>query len=119
MELQKSAKVTQPRWLKLISRISAWLLLLTVVVLVVSGWGITNTGTIYKITFGLIDRRIADAIHRATNIPLAIFFLSHVLANIRLFISTRKPVLIWLTDILLILVGLGLLAIFVIMENRV
>jgi cytochrome b subunit of formate dehydrogenase len=112
-------KKTSTKWLKLISHASAWLLLITVVVLIVSGWGITQTGIIYKITFGLIDRRTADAIHRATNVPLAVFFLSHILANIRLIISTKRPVLIWLTNILLIVAGLGILAIFIIMEIRI
>ena len=119
MESQKSAIVTQPRWLKLISRASAWLLLITVAILVVSGWGITNTSIIYEITFGLIDRGVANTIHQATNIPLAVFFLCHVLANIRLLISTKKSALIGPTNILLILVGLGLLAIFILMENHV
>jgi len=117
VELKNSS--TAPRWLRRISRISAWLLLATVVVLILSGWGITQTEIIYKITFGLIDRRTADAIHRATNIPLAIFFLSHVFANIRLLVSARKPVFRWLTNVLLIIAGLGILAIFIIMENRI
>ncbi|MBN1368474.1 MAG: hypothetical protein JW967_11170 [Dehalococcoidales bacterium] len=112
-------KNTSPKWLRMVSRTSAWLLLVTVVVLVVSGWGITRTGIIYNITFGLIDRRLADAIHRATNIPLAIFFLSHVLANIRLSISTKKPAITWLINILLIIAGLGMLVIFIIMGNRI
>jgi len=42
-------------WLRRLSRISAWLLLVAVLVLVVSGWGITHTEIIYKATFGLID----------------------------------------------------------------
>lgn len=108
----------RPKWLRLISRTSAWLLLATVVVLVVSGWGITQTGIIYNITFGLIDRRTADLIHRTTNIPLAVFFISHVFANIRLMVSTKKRFTIRLTDILLIAAGLGLLAIFIIMGNK-
>lgn len=41
---------------------SAWALLVIVIVLVVSGWGITQTGIIYRLTGGLVDRRLADAI---------------------------------------------------------
>ncbi len=119
MELRVGTARTQPKWLKLISRSSAWLLLATVIVLVVSGWGITRTEVIYRVTFGLIDRGVADAIHRATNFPLAVFFISHAFANIRGFVSTKNRTLIWLTNIFLILSGVGLLAVFIIMENRV
>ncbi len=108
-----------PRYLKTISRVSAWLLLATIAVLVFSGWGITQTEVIYKISFGLIDRGTADIIHRATNIPLAVFFLSHVTANIRAMVKTKKTSIILTADILLSIVGLGLLVIFIIMERRV
>jgi len=103
-------------WLRRFSRISALALLLTVVLLLFSGWGITQTGVIYKITFGLIDRGIANNIHRATNLPLAIFFLSHVMINIRLMISRDRPSTVWPVNIILILVGLGLIVIVIYME---
>jgi succinate dehydrogenase/fumarate reductase cytochrome b subunit len=103
-------------WLKRVSRASAWLLLVGVIVLIVSGWGITQTGIIYKITFGLIDRRLADNIHRATNVPLAIFFLTHVLINIKLAISRYLTSMAWAINAILILIGAGLLAIMVYME---
>jgi cytochrome b subunit of formate dehydrogenase len=103
-------------WLKRLSRASAWALLAGVVVLVVSGWGITQTGIIFNVTFGLIDRRSADMIHRATNLPLAVFFLAHVLININLAVARSHPARAWLTNGLLIVIGLGLLAIAVYME---
>jgi len=92
--------------LKIISRISAWMLLATTVILVFSGWGITRTEIIYKVTFGLIDRRLADYIHRSTNIPLAIFFLSHLLINIRLILFRKIPQRIRVFDGILIAAGL-------------
>ena len=97
------------KWLKRTARTSAWLLLISVIVLVLSGWGITHTEIIYKASFGLIDRRLADAIHTATNVPLTIFFLSHVFINIRLIISPRSPLGNWLINSVLIIVGLLLL----------
>ena len=103
------------RWLKLISRVSAWALLVTVLIFIISGWGITQTETIYRLSFGLIDRRIANLIHRLMDIPLGIFFLSHIFANIRLMVKTRKTTLILITDIVLVVAGLGLLAVFIIM----
>ena len=103
-------------WLRRFSRISAWALLAAVVVLVVSGWGITQTGVIYHITFGLIDRGAANAIHRNTNGPLAAFFLAHVLINIKLMLSRGTPRLAWLANVILILVGAGIMASVVYME---
>jgi intracellular septation protein A len=103
-------------WLKRVARISAWALLASVVVLVLSGWGITQTGIIYRITLGLIDRRLADAIHREVNLPLAIFFLAHVLINIKIGISQHHPSRAWLTNILLGITGAALLMLVIYME---
>jgi cytochrome b subunit of formate dehydrogenase len=103
-------------YLKRIARASAWALLVTIVVAVVSGWGITQTGVIYRLTFGLIDRGLADAIHRAANVPLAIFFLSHVFINIKLKVPQRSPSKGWLTNSILGVIGAGLLAIMIYME---
>jgi len=103
-------------YLKRIAGASAWALLVTIIVVVVSGWGITQTGIIYRLTFGLIDRGLADAIHRAANVPLALFFLSHVLINIKLTISQRSPSKGWLTNSVLGVIGASLLAIMIYME---
>lgn len=103
-------------WLKIAARASAWALLAGIVVLMVSGFGITQTGVIYRLTGGLIDRRVADAIHRAANVPVAFFFLCHVLINIRLMITRKKPSSAWLTNTILIVVGAGLMVIMVYME---
>jgi cytochrome b subunit of formate dehydrogenase len=97
-------------WLRRIARISAWALLAGVVVLVVSGWGITQTGVIYNLSFGLIDRRLANAIHRETNLPLAVFFLVHVMVNFKISLTRRHPSRAWLINGVLITAGLGLLA---------
>ena len=104
------------KWLKIFTRISAWLLLAAVVILVVSGWGITKTEIIYKASFGLIDRKIANSIHRATNIPLTVLFLSHVLLNIRLAIYRTNQHRVWLINGILIISGLLLLALVLYME---
>jgi hypothetical protein len=103
-------------WLKILARASAWALLAGVVVLMVSGWGITQTGIIHSLTGGLVDRRLADAIHRDANGPLAFFFLSHVLINIKLMISRKNPARAGLTNTILILIGAGLMAITIYME---
>lgn len=98
------------------ARASAWALLVGVIVLLVSGWGITQTGIIYRLSFGLIDRRLADAIHRAANVPLTFFFLSHVFINIKLAVSQSHRFRAWLINTALIVVGVSLLVIVVYME---
>jgi cytochrome b subunit of formate dehydrogenase len=103
-------------WLKKIASISSWLLLASVVVLVLSGWGITQTEVIYKLSFGLIDRRLADAIHRGSVVPLAFFFLLHVLINIRFKITSRRKSVVWLTNGVLITIGICIMALVVYME---
>ena len=100
-------------WLKRISSISAWLLLANVVVLAISGWGITQTEVIYKLSFGLIDRRLADAIHRGSILPLAFFFLVHVLINIRLKITSRRKSVVWASNGILIAAGIVIMALVV------
>jgi hypothetical protein len=102
--------------LKRAAQASAWALLAAVIVAIVSGWGITQTDVIYRLTFGLIDRGLADAIHRAANVPLALFFLSHVFINIKLAISRRSPSKGLLTAAILGVVGAALLAIMIYME---
>lgn len=102
--------------LKILSRISAWLLLAAAVILVISGWGITRTEIIYKITFGLIDRRLANYIHRFTNIPLAIFFLGHLFINTRLMLFRKIPKKIFIVDIILIIIAILLILMVVYME---
>ena len=103
-------------WLKRLSRISAWALLAAVIILVISGWGITQTGVIHHITFGLIDRALANSIHRNTNVPLAAFFLIHVLTNIKLMTYRGSRFQAGFVNIILIVIGAGLMAIVIYME---
>jgi len=112
----KTEKPSSIQRLKNLSRISAWLLFLAAAILVLSGWGITRTEIIFKATFGLIDRRLANYIHRATNIPVAVFFLSHFFINIRLMLFKKIPRRIHVFDIILIIAGILLVAVVIYME---
>jgi hypothetical protein len=103
--------------MKRLARASAWALLAGIIVLMVSGWGITQTGVIYRLTGGLVDRRLADTIHRDTVAPLTFVFLAHVLFNIRYRISPESTFKVWLTNIILIVVGVGLMAITIYMHD--
>ena len=104
------------KYLRRISRLSAWALLVGIIVLIISGWGITQTEIIYKTSLGLIDRGVANSIHRAVHIPIAVFFLAHVLINVKFSLSPRSQKKAWLTNSILIAVGAGLLILAVYME---
>jgi cytochrome b subunit of formate dehydrogenase len=105
-----SRQVTAPGWLKVLSRISAWSLFLNVLVLLLSGWGITQTGIIYRLSFGLVDRRLANQIHREAIVPLVIFFMAHIMINLNTG-SFRRHLPNPLINILLGIVALGFITI--------
>lgn len=102
--------------LKSVSRICAWILLVMAAILVFSGWGITRTEIIYKVTLGLVDRRLANYIHRFATVPLSVFFISHVLINARLSLYRRIPHRIKIIDIFLFLVGVVVMVLILYME---
>ena len=102
--------------LRRIARASAWLLLITLVVLLVSGWGITRTEIIYKASLHLIDRGAADSIHRAIQVPAAVFFTTHVLLNVRLNLLSRYGRKAWLFTVLLAIIGVCVVGGVVYME---
>ena len=102
--------------LRRIARACAWLLLITLIVLLVSGWGITRTEIIYKASLGLIDRGAADSIHRAIQVPIAVFFTTHVLVNVRLNLPSRYLRKAWLFSTLLGAIGVCVMGGVVYME---
>jgi hypothetical protein len=103
-------------WLKRLARISSWGLFAGVIVLVSSGWGITQTGVIYKFTFGLVDRRLADEIHRASVLPVAFFFLLHVFINISLSLASKRSITRKIVNCGLIAIGAAVLGLVIYME---
>jgi hypothetical protein len=103
-------------YLRRIARASAWLLLITIIVLLVSGWGITRTEIIYKASLHLIDRGAADSIHRAIQVPAALFLTTHVLLNVRLNLPSQCILKAWLSDSLLAIIGVCVVGGVVYME---
>jgi hypothetical protein len=119
MEIESSSK-SDPQGssvLKLIARISAWLLLVGIIVLLVSGWGMTRTETIYKASFHLIDRGLANRIHHDVQLPMAAILITHVLTNLRLNLPSRYEKKSWLFNSILIILGVCLLVGVVYMER--
>lgn len=103
-------------YLRRIARASAWLMLITIIVLLISGWGITHTEIIYKASLHLIDRGAADSIHHAIQVPAAVFLTMHVLLNVRLNLRSRRGRKAWLFDSLLIAIGVCVVGGVVFME---
>jgi len=103
-------------YLRRIARASAWLLLVTIIILLISGWGITRTEIIYKASLGLIDRGEADSIHRAIQVPAAVFLTTHVLLNVRLNLPSRCARKAWLFNGLLVAIGVCVVGGVVFME---
>jgi hypothetical protein len=100
-----------------LSRISAWALLASVAVLVISGWGITRSGVIYNLSLGLIDRRLANAVHNNASLPLAVFFLLHVGVNLKIALTRSHPGRERFINGTLAVLGLALLAAVVYMDR--
>ena len=82
----------------------------------VSGWGITHTEIIYQASFGLIDRGLANSIHRASHIPAAVLFLTHVLTLVRLRLPRRCLERVWLANSLIIAIGIGVFSLAIYIE---
>ena len=112
---KRNREATRIIYLRRIARLSAWALLVGIIVLVLSGWGMTQTEIIYKTSWGLIDRGVANAIHRAIHIPVAIFLMTHVLITVRLRILPG-PQKVRLINGLLIALGICVLILAVYME---
>ncbi len=100
--------------LKRIARLSAWLLVAAIIVSILSGWGITRTEIIYQASFGLVNRGVANAIHRGLQVPMAAILLVHVLANVKLSLSRYRAGVV---NAVLVAIGLALIAVVVYMER--
>ncbi|MFC2018353.1 hypothetical protein ACFLU4_00130 [Chloroflexota bacterium] len=102
-------------WRKRLSRWSAWTLLVIVLINLFSGWGITRSGIIYQASLGLVDRGLANQIHRLSQLPMVIIFLIHVLANVSAIFSRRWQ-RTWPVDALLAVMGLGIVGLALYLE---
>jgi hypothetical protein len=100
-----------------LTRVVAWLLLGMIIIELVSGWGITRTEVVYRTSLGLIDRGTANAIHRGIQIPVAAVLLTHILINVRFKLLPERWRKRRAVDIILIVVGIGLLALAVYMQQ--
>ena len=71
---------------RLFKMLVRWLLFITVLLYVLSGYGISNPGVVESMTFGLITKSVALSIHSNLIAPFAMLILLHILPFfIRLF----------------------------------
>jgi len=105
------------RTIKLIPRISAWLLLAGAILLGLSGWGITHSGFIYKVTLGLIDRGTANAIHLGLQIPVTFILLLHVLTRARISLERRWRIDPWIINVTMIVIGMAVITLVIYIER--
>ncbi|MBN1188570.1 MAG: hypothetical protein JXA46_02345 [Dehalococcoidales bacterium] len=117
VEKHKKEAYKPDPWLRWLARSSAWILAINLLVLVVSGWGITKSGVIYDLSLGLIDRRLANTIHTHAGLPLAVFFLLHATVSLKISLTRSHPDRAHLINGILIVISLGLLSVAVYMQS--
>jgi hypothetical protein len=65
------------------NRVIVWILLLLVLMLIISGYGLTKPSLIRSFTGGMIDYQTALFIHTSLDAPFLILLLIHVVIEIR------------------------------------
>ena len=66
-------------------KISAYLLLLVIVLYIITGFGITRYQVVEKITFGMLSKSLSFKIHHNLIYPLVIFTIIHLYYSCSLF----------------------------------
>jgi len=85
--------MTHKRLLKTIKTVMHWLLAIVIVLLLVTGFGITEYNIVEDLTFGLLTKNLAHQIHTspALWISLLVLLCLHVGFSLRLMSKSRKP----------------------------
>ena len=69
--------------MKNFKKIIHWLLLIISLVLIISGYGITNFWLIEKLTFGLLTKALSFKIHNFLTIPFILIMATHIYFVVR------------------------------------
>ena len=73
-----------------IRKTTAYLALITIILYIITGYGITQYRIVEKITFGLLHKSLSFKIHSWLIYPLIIFLLVHLYFSCDLFSWLRK-----------------------------
>ena len=65
-------------WMEKIEKWIHWLLAIAVVVMVISGYGITEYRAVGTLSFGLLGKPLSFTIHNLVTIPFIVLFLLHL-----------------------------------------
>jgi hypothetical protein len=84
-----SPRKTLNYYLMRIDRVVVWILLLFMILIIVTGYGLTKPNLIYSLTGGTINFQSASYLHRVLDLPLMIFLLIHVV------IETKFSLMRW------------------------
>jgi thiosulfate reductase cytochrome b subunit len=76
--------------ISVIRKTNAYLALVTVLMYIITGYGITRYQLVEKITFGLLNKALSFQIHSYLISPLIIFLLIHLLFACNIFRRQRK-----------------------------
>ena len=76
------------RYLMKINRVFVWVLLLFLILLTVSGYGLSKPNLIHSLTGGLVDFRTASYLHNVLIVPFLILSLIHIIIEVK-FSLTR------------------------------
>jgi hypothetical protein len=65
---------------RLLKTIVRWLLLATVIIFIITGFGITEFGVIESLTFGLLSKSLAFEVHASSGLwlALAVLLILHI-----------------------------------------
>jgi len=66
------------RYLKLLKKAVRWLLLITIIIYMISGFGITEFRVVEDLTFGLLTKPSAFRIHEVLLFPFMVLLLLHI-----------------------------------------
>jgi hypothetical protein len=66
-----------------VNRVIVWILLALMVILIISGYGLTKPTLINSLTFGLVDHQTAFDLHSWLDLPLFVLLAIHVLIEVR------------------------------------
>ncbi|MCW4052303.1 MAG: hypothetical protein NWE78_03705 [Candidatus Bathyarchaeota archaeon] len=66
-----------------VNRASVWILLLFMILMIITGYGLTKPNLIGFLSGGLIDHQAATYLHTMLNVPFAILLLTHVIIEIK------------------------------------
>lgn len=78
-----SPRKTINYYLVKINRVIVWVLLFFMILLVVTGYGLTKPNLIFSLTGGIINYWTASSLHRLLDLPLLVLLLIHVIIEVK------------------------------------